>query len=124
MKLTPLSLVLLVIATYSLAAEPRLPRDTLLVYRGEMGEQLPVKTTEDWLKRRAEIVRGMETVMGKLPGKEKRCPLEMKVEEEVDCGKYTRQLITYSSEPGSRVPAVTERPEAAPGRSPNRRGWG
>jgi len=105
MKPILLPLALLFVATYCSAAEPRLPRDNLLVYRGEKGEQLPVKTSEDWLKRRAEIVHGMETVMGKLPGKEKRCPLEMKVEEEVDCGKYTRQLITYSSEPGSRVPA-------------------
>ena len=43
--------------------------------------------------------------MGKLPGKEKRCPLDVKIEEEKDCGKYVRRLITYVSEPGSRVPA-------------------
>ena len=43
--------------------------------------------------------------MGKLPGKEKRCPLDVKVEEEVDCGTYVRRLITYASEPGCRVPA-------------------
>lgn len=95
----------LVAVSCACAAEPRLPRDNLLVYRGEGIQQLPVQTKADWLKRRTEIVRGMETVMGKLPGEEKRCPLEMKVEEEVDCGKYIRQLITYSSEPGSRVPA-------------------
>jgi hypothetical protein len=92
--------------TCASAAEPRLPRDNLLVYR-EDGKQVSVKSTDDWLKRRAEILRGMETVMGKLPGKDdkKRCPLDVKVEEEVDCGKYTRQLITYASEPGCRVPA-------------------
>jgi hypothetical protein len=106
MRLHFLPLVLFT-ATCSIAAEPRLPRDNLLVYRGEDGKSVAVKTTDDWLKRRAEIIRGMETVMGKLPGKDdkKRCPLEMKVEEEIDCGKYTRQLITYQSEPGSRVPA-------------------
>jgi len=27
------------------------------------------------------------------------------LEDEVDCGKYVRRLITYASEPGSRVPA-------------------
>jgi dienelactone hydrolase len=47
----------------------------------------------------------MEAVMGKLPGKEKRCPLDPKVEDEEDCGKYVRRLVTYESEPGSRVPA-------------------
>src|SRR5436309_12659972 len=86
-------------------APARLPRDDLLVYRGSDGNTAPVKTVEDWSKRRAEIVRGMEAVMGKLPGTEKRCPLDPKTEEEVDCGKYVRRLITYASEPGSRVPA-------------------
>jgi hypothetical protein len=37
----------------------------------------------------------------------------MKIEEEVDCGKYVRRLITYSSEPGSRVPAYLCVPKAA-----------
>ena len=43
--------------------------------------------------------------MGKLPGNDKRCPLEMKVEEEVEGDTYVRRLITYASEPGGRVPA-------------------
>lgn len=87
------------------AAEPRLPRDNLMVYRTQGQELRPVRTVDDWRKRRAEIVEGMQAVMGKLPGAEKRCPLDMKVEEEVDCGSYVRRLITYASEPGSRVPA-------------------
>jgi dienelactone hydrolase len=89
-------------------AEPvaRLPRDNLLLFSGEDGKPRAVKTVEDWAKRRAEIVRGMESVMGKLPGKEKRCQLEPKLEEaEVDCGKHVRRLVTYASEPNSRVPA-------------------
>ncbi|MCI0462831.1 MAG: prolyl oligopeptidase family serine peptidase [Gemmataceae bacterium] len=92
---------------------PRLPRDNLLVYRGSNHEPLPVRTTADWLKRRDEIVRGMQAVMGTLPGREKRCPLEMKVEDEVDCGTYVRRLVTYASEPGSRVPAYLCIPKTA-----------
>ncbi|MFO0907440.1 MAG: prolyl oligopeptidase family serine peptidase [Isosphaeraceae bacterium] len=84
---------------------PRMPRDNLMVYRGRDGQVMPVTSTADWLARRAEILDGMSVVMGKLPGPEKRCPLDMKVEEEVDCGSYVRRLITYASEPGSRVPA-------------------
>lgn len=87
------------------ATKVRLPRDRLLLYRGETNETLPAQTTDDWLKRRREIVAGMESVMGALPGREKRCDLDMKVDEEVDCGRYVRRLITYASEPGSRVPA-------------------
>jgi hypothetical protein len=89
----------------SAVSVPRLPRDNLLVYRGENNQHVPVKTIDDWLKRRDEIRRGMQAVMGKLPGKEKRGPLEVKVDEEVDCGSYVRRLITYASEPDSRVPA-------------------
>lgn len=84
---------------------PRLPRDKLLVYRGPNNEPLPVKNTADWLERRDEILAGAQSVMGKLPGDEKRCPLDMKVEEEVDCGSYVRRFVTYASEPGCRVPA-------------------
>jgi len=101
-------LVVFVASLSCLAADPatpRLPRDNLLLFRGEDGKTREVKTSDDWAKRRDEIVRGMEAVMGKLPGKEKRCPLDVKVEEEVDCGKYVRRLISYESEPGSRVPA-------------------
>src|SRR5688572_13880155 len=83
--------------------QPRLPRDKLLLYRGGDGKPVPVKTLDDWAKRRAEIVRGMESVMGKLPGDDKRCPLDMKVEEEFDGGDYVRRLITYASEPGGRA---------------------
>lgn len=99
-------LVLLTILTAATHADDRLPRDKLLLFRGKDGKPLPVKSVEDWAKRRAEIVKGMESVMGKLPtDKERRCELDVKVEEEVDCGTYVRRLISYASEPGSRVPA-------------------
>jgi hypothetical protein len=106
-----LALALLLPATASVARgddpapRPRLPRDNLLLYRGADGKPVPVKTAEDWAKRRAEVVRGMESVMGKLPGDGKRCPLDPKTEEEVDGGTYVRRLVTYASEPGCRVPA-------------------
>ena len=39
-------------------------------------------------RRRAEILRGMQEVMGPLPGREKRCALDLRVEAETDCGSY------------------------------------
>ncbi|MCC7419359.1 MAG: hypothetical protein IT428_03665 [Planctomycetaceae bacterium] len=93
--------------------QPRLPRDRLLVFRGEEGRPMTVQTTDEWLKRRNEILAGMQAVMGRLPGKEKRCDLDVKVAEEVDCGRYVRRLITYAAEPGSRVPAYLCIPKAA-----------
>ena len=84
---------------------PRLSRSDLLVYRGPENQPTPVKSVADWSRRRAEILDGMQAVMGKLPGDEKRCPLDPKLDEEVDCGSYVRRLISYASEPGGRVPA-------------------
>lgn len=93
------------VAQKAAAFQPRLPRDNLLVYRTENNQTSPVQSTDDWLKRRGEIVQAMQSVMGKLPGDEKRCALDPRIESEVDCGKYIRRLIHYQSEPGSYVPA-------------------
>ena len=87
------------------APPARLDRNQLLVYHDRHGVPQPVKSVRDWEKRRAEIVRGMESVMGPLPGRAKRCALDVKVEEETDCGSYVCRFISYASEPGSRVPA-------------------
>lgn len=85
---------------------PRLPRDKLLVYRDADNRQQPVKSVADWQKRRNEILNGMQAVMGRMLGREeKQCPFDVQVEEEIDQGSYVRRLITYCSEPGSRVPA-------------------
>lgn len=103
---------LLLIATLTYAAEPaiaampeRLDRANLLEYRAEDGSIVPVRSIDDWKKRRAEILRGFEEVAGALPGAEKRVPLDVRIEEEVDFGTYVRRRITYAAEPGSRVPA-------------------
>jgi lysophospholipase L1-like esterase len=94
---------------------PRLPRDNLLVFRGPDNAPVPVRTIDDWLKRRDEVLAGMQAVMGRLPGTEKKCPLDMRVEDEVDCGTYVRRSITYASEPGSRVPAYLLVPKSVLG---------
>ncbi len=88
----------------SLAPE-RLPATNLMVYRTRANRLMPVKTKVQWLKRRREILLGMQQIMGPLPRRERRCPLEVRVTEETDCGSYIRRALTYASEPGSRVPA-------------------
>lgn len=95
------------------APRPRLDRNNLLTYRDANGAIQPVKTMADWEKRRAEILAGAQHVMGPLPDERKRCALDIKVEEESDCGTYVRRLISYSSEPHSRVPAYLLVPKTA-----------
>ena len=106
----------MLIAVTSLAADPpstELDRNHLLAYRDQAGRIAPVRTTDDWLQRRAGIVSAMQQIMGPLPGAAKRCPLDMKIEEDVDCGSYARMLISYASEPGGRVPAYLLVPKDA-----------
>ncbi len=86
-------------------AVQRLPRENLLLFRAEDGKAAKVRSTADWLLRRKEIIDGVRQIMGPNPPEEKRCKLGTKVIEEVDCGSYVRRLITYASEPNSRVPA-------------------
>ncbi len=81
----------------------RLPRTDLLSLPGKEGEH--AKSKSDWQKRRATILAGMQEVMGPLPKSKNRCPLDLKVETETDCGTYLCRLVSYASEPGSRVPA-------------------
>lgn len=95
------------------AAPPRLDRTNLLVYRDAKGHVRPVISKADWQKRRANILRGMQEIMGPLPDKTRRKPPEVLIEEETDCGSYVRRFITYESEPGSRVPAYLLIPKPA-----------
>src|SRR4029078_2207491 len=65
-----------------------------------------ITSRQQWEEKvRPEILRKMQEVMGPLPGNEKRCDLDPRIEEETDCGSYVRRFLTYQSEPGSRVPA-------------------
>ena len=87
------------------AEQVRLDRNDLLQFRDSQGGIRSVETPADWERRRAEIVRGMQEVVGEMPGEDRRVPLEPRVVEEVDRGTYVRRLITYQSEPESRTPA-------------------
>ena len=102
-----------------LAAQPdQLPNrlldhDKLLFYEDAKGTTHAVQNVTDWQKRKAAILLAMQEVMGPLPGNDRRCPLEMKVDEEVNCGTFVRRLISYQSEPGQRVPAYLLIPKRA-----------
>ncbi len=91
---------------------PRLDRTNLLLYCDNSGRTNTAHTPAQWQQRRAEIVRGMERVMGKWPGNARRVPLDVKVEAETDCGTYVRRFITYQSETNSRTPAYLLIPKA------------
>lgn len=93
------------VATVGAADKTRLNADNLLQFHGDGGAVQPVKTPADWAKRRAEIVEGMQTVMGRFPGDDRRGPVEVKVLEDVDAGSFRRQLIGYRVDKDMLTPA-------------------
>ncbi len=98
------------------AEAPRLrglSREDLLEFHDASGSVQRAATTHEWEQRRAEALAGFLSVTGPLPGQAQRCPLNMKIKEEVDCGSYLRRLISYESSPGGRVPAYLCIPKAA-----------
>ena len=95
------------------AAPKRLDRFNLLEYRTADNKLAPVRSIQDWRKRRAEILAGAQEVMGPLPSPSKRVPLDVRIEEEKVFEKYVRRRISYVSEPNApRVPAYLFIPKA------------
>src|SRR4051812_12322571 len=78
-----LTLIVFGVSRTSFAAE-RLDRENLLTFHATPNQVSPVKSVADWQKRRAEIVAGMQMVMGPLPGAEKRVPLDVAIVSETD----------------------------------------
>ena len=91
----------------------QLPHTNLLIYPTKQGTIAPAETKREWLRRRDQILHGMQAVTGPLPGKQKRCALDVQVEAEFDEGSFVRRSITYAAEPGSRVPAWLLIPKSA-----------
>lgn len=83
-------------------------------YLDQAGKAQPVKSVDDWQRRRAMVLDEMQKVMGKLPGADKRVPLDVKVVEEVQLdGHIVRRKINYQTEPHDRVSAYLFLPAGA-----------
>ena len=107
-----LVLSLLVIAgqTGLVVAQPAKPpfyadKAKLLVYLDEGGKPVPVKTLEDWQKRREHILANMQLVMGPLPTDASKVPLDLKIESEEMLAKVVRKKITFAVGKDDRVTA-------------------
>jgi pimeloyl-ACP methyl ester carboxylesterase len=113
------------------AVAPEAPADTtpppypdhtrLLVVRDARGNERPVKTAADWEIRRGHILAHLQEVMGPLPGKERRVAVDVRVTETHRGRGYTRQKISFASEPGDRVPAWLLVPDGGNGDAKRRR---
>ncbi|MBN1351350.1 alpha/beta fold hydrolase [candidate division KSB1 bacterium] len=93
----------------------------VLIYAGEAGQILPVKSIGDWQQRRRQILDGMQQAMGPLPSRENQVPFEIEVLEMVRIASFERRKISMAVEPGSRlhaylfIPAGLKAGERVPG---------
>lgn len=90
----------------------------LLTCQDAAGTLQPVRTPEQWARRRAHILAEMSLVMGPMPGDDKRVALEPQIEETVETDRWVRRKLTYVAEPGDRVPAYLFLPKGFSGKVP------
>lgn len=93
-------------------------KQNLLLYIDGDGAAQPVISMADWEKRRAHILANMQLAMGPLPPESAKVPLDLRVEEERDCGAYIRKKISFASETWDRVPAYLLVPKNLSGKVP------
>lgn len=114
--LTVLTIVL--IDGRGLAGDPSiatsLDHSRLLVYQTPDGQEHPVRTAEDWAIRRAQILAGMELVMGKLPDRSKLPPPAVKVIGQQEGDGFVRLEIAYLADVNEDVPAYLFLPKDRP----------
>jgi dienelactone hydrolase len=105
-----------VLASSSGAAEPTVPASEhrqLMFYRDEANQRQPVKTPEDWRRRRAQILTGMQAAMGELPLRRADQVPTVAVLETFIEPKFTRQSVIIAVDEHNRVPALLYLPTSA-----------
>lgn len=62
------------------------------------GSRAAVRSVDDWRQRRADIVRGMEEVMGPLPRPKEPIPLDVEVVAEESGSGFVRRKLAYHTD--------------------------
>ncbi|HOX74869.1 MAG TPA: alpha/beta fold hydrolase, partial [Bacteroidales bacterium] len=69
------------------------------------GKTKNIKSQKQWQKQRDQILESMQKVMGPLPDRSKKVPIDLQIIEEVKVGNVRRLKITFAAEANDRVPA-------------------
>ncbi|MFM8479146.1 MAG: PVC-type heme-binding CxxCH protein, partial [Planctomycetaceae bacterium] len=102
----PVSCLLLFLATPALAQtapSAKLNHADLSVYRDDNGMLGPVRSADDWQRRRQQILLGMQDAMGPLPPRTE-LPFAAQVTEERLIGSVRRITLTIAVEGSDRLP--------------------
>lgn len=78
--------------------DPYPDHSRLLVYADNAGGLHPVKTPEDWQRRRRDILKGMEAAMGPLPARDQWPEFDLRLTEEQAGDGYVRRTYTFAVE--------------------------
>lgn len=90
----------------------------LMTYRTDDGEQYPVRTREDWERRRKHIRAHLERVMGPLPSAVDRVALNVETLSEEHSGTVTYRKVRYQSDGFDKVTAWLLIPDVAEKKRP------
>jgi dienelactone hydrolase len=83
----------------------------------EEGKIKPIATPADWAKRRAEILVGMQAVMGPLSDRSGTPALNIQTDERISRDGYQRQTISFDNLHDEKITAYLYLPDRiAPGR--------
>jgi hypothetical protein len=103
------------------AADPAPPypdHAKLLEWRDAADKVHPVRTPEEWAKRRGHVLAHLQEVMGPLPDASHKVPLDLRTTETQDCGTFVRRKISFAVEEGDRLPAYLLVPKRHDGKLP------
>lgn len=100
-------------------AQAQGPHQRLMHYVDEGGREQPVRTRDDWQRRRTQILAGMQEVMGPLPAEMRRgdanapapAPLDVQVLDSTEQQGVPRQTVSLASRNGERVTAYVWTPK-------------
>lgn len=115
------SLALLLTLTTATLAAGAADHTRVMYYVGDDGREQPVRGADDWAKRRASILKGMQEATGALPSRADLPPLDVKVLAEEKTDAFTKLTISFVAErrePEERVPAFLFLPAGAAGKRP------
>jgi dienelactone hydrolase len=90
----------------------------LLVYLDGAGRAVPVKSADEWPRRRGHVLASMQLVMGPLPPLARRVPLDLKVEAEETLARVIRKKVTFAVEKDDRLTAYLLTPRGPKGKAP------
>jgi putative membrane-bound dehydrogenase-like protein len=85
-------------------AKQELRHSDLSVYQGEDGTLRPVKSTDDWAKRRLQILKGMQDATGPLPSRDRLPAFDPQITEDIRKEGVRRLTMTIAMEGTDRLP--------------------